>query len=60
VLAVDGPGALSDCPLFLEVCDCRRNCSLHALWREAHDAVVAFLTHTTVADVAAARAGVVS
>lgn len=59
VLAVDGPGTLNDCPLFLEACDCRRNCSLHALWREAHDAVVAFLTHTTVADVAAARASVV-
>ncbi len=60
VLAVDGPGTLNDCPLFLEACDCRRNCSLHSLWREAHDAVVAFLEHTTIADVAAARASVVS
>jgi Rrf2 family protein len=56
VLAVDGPGTLNDCPLFLASCDCTRICSLHTLWREAHDAVVAFLTHTTIADVATARA----
>lgn len=60
VLAVDGPGTLNDCPLFLDPCDCTRNCSLHALWRGAHDAVIHFLKHTTVADVAAARASVAS
>jgi len=60
VLAIDGPGTLNDCPLFLEACDCRRNCSLHTLWRETRDAVVTFLTHTTIADVAAARADVLS
>ncbi len=57
VLAIDGPGTLNDCPLFLKSCDCTRLCSLHGLWREAHDAVVGFLTSTTIADVAAARAG---
>ncbi len=56
VLAVDGPGTLSDCPLFLESCDCTRPCELHPLWRGAHDAVLTFLKKTTVADVAAARA----
>ncbi|MEN6369512.1 MAG: Rrf2 family transcriptional regulator [Thermotogota bacterium] len=60
VIAVDGPDTLNDCPLFLESCDCTRTCSLHGLWREAHDAVVAFLKQTTIADVAAARASVVS
>ncbi len=56
VLAIDGPGTLNDCPLFLNPCDCNHACSLHALWREARDAVVTFLTRTTIADIAAARA----
>jgi Rrf2 family iron-sulfur cluster assembly transcriptional regulator len=60
VLAVDGPETLNDCPLFLEPCDCKRSCSLHALWRGAHDSVRTFLEHTTIADVAAARADIAS
>jgi Rrf2 family protein len=56
VLAVDGEANLNDCPLFLTPCSCDRACALHTLWRGARDAVVAFLTHTTVADIAAARA----
>jgi Rrf2 family protein len=56
VLAIDGSGTLNDCPLFLAPCDCTRTCSLHGLWRKAHDAVLKFLTQTTVADIAAARA----
>jgi Rrf2 family protein len=60
VIAIDGPGALNDCPLFLQPCECKKPCSLHALWREARDALVAFLTKTTVADVAEARAGLIS
>jgi len=60
VIAIDGRGALNDCPLFLQPCECKKPCSLHALWREARDALVAFLTKTTVADVAEARAGLIS
>jgi Rrf2 family protein len=60
VIAIDGPGALNDCPLFLQPCECKKPCSLHALWREARDALVAFLTKTSVADVAEARAGLIS
>jgi Rrf2 family iron-sulfur cluster assembly transcriptional regulator len=57
VLAIDGPGTLNDCPLYLQACNCTRTCSLHTLWRETHDAVVRFLSHTTIANVAQARAG---
>jgi Rrf2 family iron-sulfur cluster assembly transcriptional regulator len=60
VLAVDGPGTLSDCPLFLESCDCTRPCELHPLWRGAHTAVLSFLKKTTIADVAAARTAAAS
>lgn len=56
VLAIDGPSTLRDCPLFLAQCDCTRECSLHKLWRKAHDAVLTFLKRTTIADIARARA----
>ena len=60
VLAIDGPATLNDCPLLLQSCNCTRTCSLHGLWRETHDAILGFLTHTTIADIAAARAGLAS
>lgn len=57
VVAVDGPSVLDDCPLFLDPCDCDRQCSLHAIWKPARDAVVDFLESTTILAVANARAG---
>jgi Rrf2 family transcriptional regulator, iron-sulfur cluster assembly transcription factor len=60
VLAIDGPGTLNDCPLFLAPCDCTRTCSLHTLWRKTHDAVLHYLTQTSIADIARARASLIS
>ncbi len=60
VLAIDGAAMLNDCPLFLQPCDCTRVCSLHSLWRTTHDAVLHYLTQTTIADVAAARSSLSS
>ncbi len=57
VVALDGTALLNDCPLFLDPCDCKRPCTLHAIWRPARDAVVEFLEKTTIQDVADARAG---
>jgi Rrf2 family protein len=57
VVALDGAAILNDCPLFLEPCNCDRQCSLHAIWKPARDAVVQFLEATTIQAVADARAG---
>ena len=56
VVALDGEAILNDCPLFLEPCNCGRQCSLHAIWKPTRDAVVNFLENTTVQAVADARA----
>ena len=56
VVALDGEGILNDCPLLLEPCNCDRQCSLHAIWKPARDAVVNFLENTTIQAVADARA----
>ena len=55
VEAIDGNSLFEDCPLYLEPCQCRRECSLHPLWKPARDAVVSFLEQSTIADVAEAR-----
>ena len=55
VVALDGTGMLADCPLLLEPCTCERECSLHPIWKPAHDAVVRFLEVTSIEDVADAR-----
>ena len=57
VLALDGTAILSDCPLFLDPCDCSRPCTLHDIWKPARDAVIDFLEKTTIQAVADARAG---
>ncbi len=57
VVALDGSAILSDCPLYLDPCDCSEPCSLHAIWKPARDAVVGFLERTTIQAVADARAG---
>ena len=57
VVALDGPAILNDCPLFLDPCDCNKQCSLHAIWKPARDAVVHFLENTTIQAVADARTG---
>jgi Rrf2 family protein len=56
VAAVDGPGILSDCPLYLDACTCERECSFHPIWKPARDALVRFVEETSVQDVADARA----
>ena len=56
VRAIEGDEAMEDCPVYLEPCDCTRECSLHTVWRSTHDVVVDFLENTTIADVAKARA----
>jgi len=56
VLALDGEGVLSDCPLYLDACSCEKECSLHPIWKPARDAVVRFLRGTSIRDVADARA----
>ena len=56
VIALDGPGIVSKCPLYLEPCDCEDPCSFHHLWKPAHDAVLAFLRTTTIQAVADACA----
>lgn len=56
VRAIEGDEALEDCPVNLKRCDCTMECALHSVWRTTHDAVVAFLEHTTIEDVARARA----
>jgi Rrf2 family iron-sulfur cluster assembly transcriptional regulator len=56
VVAVDGPGMLSDCPLYLDACTCERECSLHPIWKPARDALVRFVEGTSIQDVADARA----
>jgi Rrf2 family iron-sulfur cluster assembly transcriptional regulator len=58
VVAMDGPGVLNDCPLFLTPCTCEKECSLHPLWRPARDAVVKFYENSTLQDVANARQGI--
>lgn len=55
VLALDGPEVLNDCPLFLAPCNCERECTLHPLWKPAHDSVVKFFEGTTLQDIADAR-----
>ena len=57
VVALDGTGMLSDCPLYLDACTCEKECSLHPIWQPARDAVVAFLGGTSIRDVADARKG---
>lgn len=59
VIALDGAGVLSDCPLYLDACTCERECELHAIWKPARDAVVDFLEQTSIQDVADARSSVV-
>jgi len=56
VLALDGEGILSDCPLHLAPCACERECDLHPIWKPARDAVIRFLETTSILDVANARA----
>lgn len=56
VVALDGPRILNDCPLYLDPCDCARQCTLHAIWKPARDAVISFLENTTIQAVADARA----
>ena len=56
VIALDGPGIASKCPLYLEPCDCERPCSFHHLWKPARDAVLEFLRCTTIQAVADACA----
>ena len=55
VLALDGSSMLNDCPLFLDPCDCEKECALHAIWKPARDAVLRFLADTTIQTVANAR-----
>lgn len=57
VVALDGVAILNDCPLFLDPCDCNKQCSLHAIWKPARDAVVHFLENTTIQAIADARTG---
>jgi Rrf2 family protein len=57
VVALDGPGMLNDCPLYLEPCNCDKLCSLHEIWKPTRDAVVAFLDSTSIQHVADARRG---
>lgn len=58
VVALDGSAILSDCPLYLDPCDCTKPCTLHEIWKPARDAVVDFLETTSIQDVADARRGV--
>ncbi len=60
VVALDGSGMLSDCPLDLEACSCKKECALHPIWKPARDAVVRFLEKTSIRDVADARAAITS
>jgi len=55
VLALDGPDILNDCPLFLAPCNCEKECTMHPLWKPAHDLVVKFFEGTTLQDIADAR-----
>lgn len=55
VIALDGPGVLNDCPLFLAPCNCEKVCSMHPLWRPARDAVVKFFEGSTLREIADAR-----
>jgi len=57
VLALDGSAILSDCPLYLDPCDCSEPCALHAIWKPARDAVVEFLEKTTIQAVVDACTG---
>jgi len=60
VVALDGPGMLSDCPLYLDACTCERECALHPIWKPARDAVVRFIENTSIRDVANARSSLPS
>ena len=55
VLALDGSSMLNDCPLYLDPCNCGKECALHAIWKPARDAVVRFLASTTIQMVADGR-----
>jgi Rrf2 family iron-sulfur cluster assembly transcriptional regulator len=55
VLALDGDGMLSECPLHLEPCLCEEECALHPIWKPVRDAVVRFLETTSIQDVSDAR-----
>ena len=55
VVALEGDSLMLDCPLDLEPCACEGPCEVHAIWKTARDAVVAFLEKTTIRDVADAR-----
>lgn len=55
VVALDGPGVFSDCPLHLSACACERECAFHPIWKPARDGVARFLETTTIQDVADAH-----
>jgi len=55
VVALDGPGVFSDCPLHLSACACEKECAFHPIWKPARDGVARFLETTTIRDVADAH-----